>query len=151
MARWSARLDLGIERHTGQYIVYEHNLQAVRHARTTARVPEPTKWSVDRVKEMLTTAWKSHEPTVPGTIHHQPTGPVETTKKTTTIRRLYIRQEDLTTQGFFQNCPKCQYIITHGQNTPSTVNHSAQGRALLIKYINLIICQQDLEIDLTKE
>ena len=71
----------------GQYIVYDHKMKAVHHARTIAQVPVPMKWSVERIQEMLTTPWKSHEPIGPGVIHHQPADQVKTTTKSPTIRR----------------------------------------------------------------
>ena len=120
---------IGVERHAGQYIVYDHAIEAEQHVRTAAQVPRPMKWSVETIKEMLAALWKSHEPIDPGVIQHQPDDQVKTTTKTPNIRRLYIPQEDLETHGYTQNCPRCQHIIVHGQGTPATMNHSAQCRA----------------------
>ena len=80
---------------------------------------------------MLAIPWRSHEPTKPGVIHHQPADQAETAAKTPAIRRLYIRQDDIDTHGYVQNCPTCQHLMAHGHSTPSTVNHSAQCRARL--------------------
>ena len=107
----------------------------VHHARTIAQVPAPMKWSIHRIQEMPTTPWTSNGPTEPGVIHHQPTDQVKTTTKTPTIRRLYLRQDDLDTHGYTQNCPKCQHTIVHGQSTPATMNHSAKCRTRLTEAI----------------
>ena len=98
MTRWSSGIYLGIERRTGQYIIYDEQTESIHHARTIAQVPTPSKWSIDRVKEMLTTTWKQHSPTTHEAIEHRPAEQVTTTNKTTTIRRLYIRQDDFGTR-----------------------------------------------------
>ena len=126
--RWSSGVYLGLERRTGQYIIYDQQIVSVHHARTIAQVPTPSKWSIDRVKEMLTTTWKQHLPTTHEAIEHKPIEQVATTDKTATIRRLYIRQDDLDTHGYTQHCPKCQHIMTYGSETPATMSHSTQCR-----------------------
>ena len=105
MTRWSSGIYLGIERRTGQYTIYDHKTESVYHARTIAQVPTPSNWFVDRIMEMLTTTWKSHTPVEHEAIHHQPVERIEMTNKTPTIRRLYIRQDDLDSQGYTQHCP----------------------------------------------
>ena len=87
MTRWSVGVYIGVERRTGQYIVYDHNSETIRHARTIAQVPAPMKWWVERVRKLMATPWKSREL---GLIHHQPADQAETTAETPTIRRLYI-------------------------------------------------------------
>ena len=126
MTRWSSGVYLGIERRTGQYMIYDQKTGSVYHARTIAQVPGPSKWSIDTIKEMLSTTWKSHSPITHEAIEHQPVERVTTTDKTTTIRRLYIRQDDLDAHGYTQHCPKCQHIMVHGSNTPATMSHSTQ-------------------------
>ena len=84
---------------------------------------------------MHTMLWKSHTPIEPDVIHRQPTDQVKTTTKTPTIRRLYIRQDDLEAHGYTENCPKCQHIIVHGQSTPATMNHSTQSRTRITEAI----------------
>ena len=91
MTRWSVGIYIGVERRTGQYIVYDHNSETIQHARTIAQVPAPMRWSVEKVKEMSATQWKSREPTGPEVIQDQPADQAETMAKTPTIRRLYIR------------------------------------------------------------
>ena len=103
MTRWSSGIYLGIERTTGQYMIYDQQTASVHHARTIAQVPSPSKWSIGKIKEMLTTTWKSHSPTTHEAIEHQPAEQVATTNKTTTIRRLYIRQDDLDAHGYTHN------------------------------------------------
>ena len=82
---------------------------------------------------MLTTRWKSHTPIQPDVIQHQ--DQVETTTKTPTIRRLYIRQDDLGAHGYTENCPKCQHSIVHGQSTSATMNRSTQCRTRITEAI----------------
>ena len=53
--RWNTGVWLGIERRTGQYMVYDTGLSVIRHARTLVQMFEPQKWWIDRIKEMLTT------------------------------------------------------------------------------------------------
>ena len=79
--RWSVGTYLGVEHRTGQYVVHDHESQTIRHARTIAQVSEPMKWSVDRIKEMVTTPLIAHEPTEPVVIDYKTTTQVETTKK----------------------------------------------------------------------
>ena len=38
MVRWSAGIDLGVERRTGQRVVYDHNSKIIRRAGTIAQV-----------------------------------------------------------------------------------------------------------------
>ena len=92
--------------------MYDHNSETIRHARTIAQVPAPMKWSIERVKEMLATPWKSREPTEPGVISHQPADQAETKLKMPTIRRFYIRQDDIDAR-YTPNCPKRKRIMAH--------------------------------------
>ena len=44
LTRWSVGVHIGVERRTGQYIVYDQENETMHHARTIAQVPIPTEW-----------------------------------------------------------------------------------------------------------
>ena len=69
--RWSNGVWPGVERRTGQYMVYDTTLKGLRYARTLMRMPEPQKWSIDQVRDMLITPWAVHEATEPHVIHQR--------------------------------------------------------------------------------
>ena len=50
--------------------MYDGSMGGVRYARTPLHMPEPQKWSVDAVKDMLTTLWALHGSEASGVIQH---------------------------------------------------------------------------------
>ena len=86
-------------------MVYGRSMGVVRYARTLLRMPEPQKWAVDMIRDMLTTPWALHESEAPGIIHHKSTTQVEVAQnKPAQVRRLYILPEDLEAHGYTKNC-----------------------------------------------
>ena len=55
--KWSAGLWIGVDRRTGQYLLYDQAMGGLRHARTLLRMPEPQQWSLDMVKGVTATPW----------------------------------------------------------------------------------------------
>ena len=104
---------MDVERRKGQHVVYDTDLQAVKHARTIGQMPKPQKWLANRIEKMLTTSWTSHIAEAPGVIQHTPTADTDTAPKNLIVARFYIGQDDITSHGCTQNCPKCQHIIAY--------------------------------------
>ena len=130
--RWSTGVWLGIDRRTGQYIVYDKDLGGIRPARTILRMPRPQQWSLDQVKSIAATPWSIHEPTVPEVIYHKPGEEQPMLDKVAQIRRVYIRQADLDTYGYTQGCKRCQHILVYGANK-GTMPHSDVCRARIME------------------
>ena len=135
-ARWNTGVWIGIERRTGQYIMFDAEVNGIRHARTILRLPESQKWSVDKIREVGFTTWAAHEPTSPQTVFpRKEVADEDLPNKQRTTRRLYIRQEDLDQHGHTRGCPpKCDHMIAHGPST-GTMPHSEQCRARIMQAI----------------
>ena len=41
---------LGIERRSGQYIVFDKELGGIRHAHTIKPMPDPQQWQVEKIQ-----------------------------------------------------------------------------------------------------
>ena len=65
---------MGNDKRTGQYVVFDQDLGGIKHARTIMRVPEPQKWSLDRIKEVSATPYSTHVPDVPEVTFREPSG-----------------------------------------------------------------------------
>ena len=46
--RWGAGIWLGVDRRTGQYVIYDHSHGGIRHARTIKAMPLSQQWSMPR-------------------------------------------------------------------------------------------------------
>ena len=99
-----------------------YSMGGVRYARTLLRMPEPQKWSVDMITDILTTQKRPVSYTTNTTeVEMVQNKPIQ-------VRRLYILPEDLEEHGYTKNCRKCQQLLTHGPNT-GTMPHSEECRA----------------------
>ena len=87
--KWSMGIWMGIQRRTGQYIVYDKARGGIRAARTILRMPEPQQWSLEIVKDVSATPWSVHEPSTPEVIHHQPADKPQAAEKLAHVRRVY--------------------------------------------------------------
>ena len=125
--RWSSGVWLGIERRTGQYVVYDKTMGGIRTARTILRMPQPQQWSLDAIRGIEATPWSIHEPNVPEVVHHQPSSDITTKERVAQVRRVYIRQEDLDRHGYTKGCKRCQNILVYGPKS-STVPHTDECR-----------------------
>ena len=94
-------------------MMYDNNMGGVRYAQTLLRLPEPQKWSIDDIKNVLTTPRAIHESEGPEVIHHESTIEVAQ-KKPAQVRRLYIMPEDLEAHGYTNNCKPCPTLSNAG-------------------------------------
>ena len=113
--RWGAGIWLGVDRRTGQYIVYDHSHGGIRHARTIKAIPSPQQWSLDTVQQVCVTPWASHEPAAPVIVPRDahPEVPAQE-RQPHRARQLYIRQQDLDDHGYTDECPRCDAIRKYG-------------------------------------
>ena len=116
-------------------MVYDASLSAIRYACIIAQMFEPKKWSVDRIKEIMTTPWALHDTEAPGVFYREQIADIDTIQKNPIVRRLDIRQDDLTAHGYTQDCPKCQHIIAQGPGMSPNMQHTAQCRARITEAI----------------
>ena len=107
-ARWSVGTYFGVELTSGQHIVFDSELAEVRNARTILRVPEEQKWDAEAVGQVNCTPWQRHSAPPPEvTFRDQPAPrPEDAEERPSLVRRLYIRDADLTAHGFTDGCPK---------------------------------------------
>ena len=129
--RWSTGVWLGIERRTGQYLVYDKDHGGIRTARTILRMPDPQQWSLDKIKEVAATPWTTHEAPTPEVIHHKQSDIPPTLDKAPQLRRVYIKQADLNRFGYTQGCKRCQHILMYGPSS-GTMPHSDACRARIV-------------------
>ena len=137
--RFSVGVWLGVDKRTGQHIVYDRDMGGIRYARTVMALPEPQRWSLDKVQQVAVTPWSLHTATESEVIIHKGEDPAparggEEPAKLAQVRRLYIRQSDLDLHGYTQNCPRCQHILIHGPKE-ANVKHSEQCRTRLMEAI----------------
>ena len=125
--RGSTGVWLGLERRTGQYLVFDKTMGGLRTARTILRMPEPQQWSLELVRGWSATPWTVHESSVPEVIHHSPGPEPAVENKLPQVRRVYVRQDDLNVHGYTKGCKRCQHILTYGPGT-GTMPHSGACR-----------------------
>jgi hypothetical protein len=128
--RFSTGIWLGIDRRTGQYVIYDQAMGGIRHARTLIPMPRPQKWSAEAVQAVAATPWSLHQSAKPEVIRLDNSGlePEERHDKVPMVRRFYIRQKDLDTHGYTKNCPKCQHLITRTNHVENSTPHSLECR-----------------------
>ena len=131
---------LGVDKRTGQYIIHDPLMGGLRYARTIVSMPEPQRWSIDAVQNVNVSPWSTYVSEAPRVIHHQQDTPPEARggsppDRLAQVRRLYIRQSDLDSHGYTQDCPRCQHIIIYGAKQTS-INHSEQCRSRIMEAIS---------------
>ena len=92
--RWHAGVFIGIDRRTGQYMLYSND--EVKLARTVVRVPELEKWDKERLSSVRMTPWDMHKPRTPEVIFKDKVEPVveDFRAKPHMARQVYIRASD---------------------------------------------------------
>ena len=130
--RWGTGVWLGVERHTGQYVLHGRSRSGIKHARTIKPMPHGQQWSKDRIAEVSVTPWSSHEAPPPHIEPQQPKEPDAVGRKLV-VRRIYIRQSDIDNHGFTEHCPRCDHIREGRPGKPP--NHSEACRDRLTKAI----------------
>ena len=118
-------------------MVHDPAMGGLRFARTVISMPQPQRWSIERVRQVSVTPWSMHTPEEPGVIHHQPEATPqarggEGQERLAQVRRLYIRQSDLDQYGYTQNCPRCQHVLVYGAGQVN-VNHSEECRNRIMR------------------
>lgn len=138
--RWSSGTWIGVDKRTGQYILYDRSMGGIRYARTLLPMPEPQRWLVEQLRLVAATPWSPHASDEPEVIHHQADAAPgarggETQDRLAQSRRLYIRQADLDQHGYTKNCQRCQHIIVNGPGA-ANIQHSEECRTRLTEAIN---------------
>ena len=105
------RVFIGIDRRTGQYMVYYND--EIKLARTVVRVPEVEKWEKEALAAIKVTPWHMHEARQPEVIFKDR---VEVERddlevKPSLARQVYIRHADLDRYGMTRGCPKCDSFV----------------------------------------
>ena len=100
--RWHKGIFLGMCGTTGQYVLYDVDKKAVKHARTVKPLPEEHKWNVDIVESMRLTPFDQHIAKAPEvTFQERPEQPGDKEQgKKPQIKKLYIKSDDLKRFGF---------------------------------------------------
>ena len=123
--RWQHGIFLGICPTTGQYIVHCVERKAIRMARTIRCVPDESKWNAANIESVRVSPFDIHSVGEPGVVFQdrpaQP-GDADLPKKTT-VRKIYIKGEDIRAFGFTIGCPKCDHDRRYGPGR-TTKGHS---------------------------
>ena len=100
---------LGIERRTGQYVIYDRAHGGLRDARTIKPMPRGQQLAIDMIEAVDVTPWSSHT-APPRKIELQAPKKPEDIGRKPIVRRVYIKQSDLDLHGYTEHCPRCDHI-----------------------------------------
>ena len=131
-SRWGAGIWLGVDRRTGQYVIYDKGHGGVKFARTIKAMPQGEQWSLERLSEVDVTPWSMHSAPAPR-IEPQPEKEPEQVGRKPVARRTYIKQSDLDSHGYTEHCPRCDHIREGRPGKPP--NHSEPCRLRLMQAI----------------
>ena len=126
--KWAVGIWLGIERLTGQYILYDKSNGGIRHSRSLLPMPVPQKLALDAIREVHATPWSVHAAKVPEVIRIDRKDDVPKPDRLPQVRRAYIRQNDLDDHGYTEGCPKCTHIRVYGNTSNFSTPHSEACR-----------------------
>ena len=104
---------VGIDRRTGQYMIYDGD--EIKLSRTVMRVPESEKWNKDLLAGVKVTPLSMHQPREPEVIFKDK---VEVERrefedKPLVSRQVYLRASDFEEFGLTRGCPKCDHFRRH--------------------------------------
>ena len=133
--RWGTGVWLGIERRSGQYMVYDKAQRGVKHARTIKPMPNPQQWQLDKLQEVDSTPWAMTDAQPPEIIPGEPRQAVPTAERAAQARRLYIKQSDIDNHGYTDGCPRCDHLRAYGSEG-ATMPHSEACRDRLVEAIS---------------
>ena len=125
--RYHSGVFVGIDRRTGQYMVYSEG--ELKLARTVTRVPGNEKWNKDMLSQVSHTPYDLH---VPKEVEVVFKDKVEDdgrfvdkfVDKVMMSRKLYLRETDFETFGMTRGCPKCDHFRRTDSWTTSGRPHS---------------------------
>lgn len=121
-SRWGVGIWLGVDRRTGQYLIFGKDHGRLRHARTIKPMPSTQQWSVDMLEQVDITPWSVHSKPPPHIEPKEPSTEVPDPGRVPVVRRLYNRQTDLDEHGYTEHCPRCDHI--RGMRPGKASNHS---------------------------
>ena len=121
---------LGVDRRTGQYMLYAND--EVKLARTVIRVPELEKWNKDLLASVKLTPMSMHQPREPEVIFKEKVDKEqqEFVDKPMVSRQVYLKPVDFEEHGLTRGCPKCDHFRWH--DTWGTRPHSNACRDRLV-------------------
>ena len=99
-------------------------------ARTIRRVPDPQKWSMQKLQEIDISPYSLHIPKEPGVVFAEKANvELEHAKQEVLrqVRRAPIRRADLDAYGFTEGCPRCDHAVRYGYGRTSQ-GHSESCR-----------------------
>ena len=85
---------LGIDRRTGQYIIFDQDQGGIRHTRTIMRMPVGHEWSKQRLEAVNVTPWSIHGKPPPHIEHQAPAAREPDPGHRPIVRRLYLKPGD---------------------------------------------------------
>ena len=127
---WSTGVWLGLDRKTGQYIVFDKQLGGIRHARTVMPMPQSQQWSIERLQEIDITPWAKFEGPAPVVVPRE--------QPRMTQRRLENQSPGVCTSAsetwVFTDIPRSALDVTTYENMarrmPSTTTPSVQTQVV---------------------
>ena len=126
--RFSEGIFLGIDRRTGQYMLYAND--EVKFARTIVRVPEREKWSKELLSAVKLTPRSLHQPRDSEIVFREKVD--EEGKlfddRVVVARQLQLRASDFAEHGLTRGCPKCNQLLKKNDWKKTSGPHSAQCR-----------------------
>ena len=98
---------LGVDRRTGQYMLYAEG--EIKLARTVVRVPDSEKWSKDLLSAIRVTPYSQHIPREAEVVFKDAVEKVDMDLKDKIVlsRQVYLRAGDFEEFGTTRGCPKC--------------------------------------------
>ena len=123
---------VGIDRRTGQYMIYSEG--EMKMARTVTRVPGDEKWNKNMLSQVNHTPYDLHVPKEVEVVFKEKVEGEgrfvdDFVDKIMVSRKLYLREVDFDEFGMTRGCPKCDHFRRTASWTSSGKPHSEACRA----------------------
>ena len=131
--RFHQGIFLGIDQLTGQYVVFDPDLSAVRMSRTVKLLPDEVKWNANNIESVKVTPYDEFVAQDPGVIFQdRPANPDEQDPpRKQHARKLYLKAEDFRAYGHTVSCPRCDHERRCGPGR-TTKGHSDACRQRIV-------------------
>ena len=131
--RFHQGIFLGIDQLTGQYVVFDPDLSAVRMSRTVKLLPDEVKWNANNIESVKVTPYDEFVAQDPGVIFQdRPANPDEQDPpRKQHARKLYLKAEDFRAYGHTVSCPRCDHERRYGPGR-TTKGHSDACRQRIV-------------------
>ena len=136
--RWKQGLFLGIDNITGQYKLFPDG--QIKFSRTIRRMPDPEKFQLDRVKDVMLTPWEARVSKSEDVIFRER---IDAEQKLIAAREQAIRQikraplkrSDIDDFGHTPGCPKCEHSLRYGCGRTSQPHSEACRTRMYDKFL----------------